>query len=265
MASIDDGKRRLIAAHQETHALRMALFEALPPRPTYRDAVARLQRSWKRATQGRTDNRLFFELVALAPDAPDNPLRVYVEELRTVVARDFRLQSPDRESEPADWACNYLHCAVEPSSGQGEPSGDVAHGRPEPRWARVWTERAALELVVSPEGVQIVLAGDDGAPVDRFVLPGANGYGDADWQRLAERAHRMLDEHLERMRVSYETNNADLGHFKHRNPSGRQRAHDDVPELVEWLLGNRTPDRTTRERLRPRAKSLGIAFPPPPR
>lgn len=230
--------RRLRPDFAETHELREALFAALGERSRFNNVVRQdLRPLWRNATAGDSDNRLFFELRYFAepPDATES-LKAYVAAVDRVVAETLGLTE---DGKPAGWAGNYLHALVEPRSGQGTPDPSVPHVPLPPRLRGVWIECAALNLQVSPQEASVSVFGDDGARVTDERISGTAGYGDAEWAQLASHAHELLDEHLKRMRESYEANNRAAGEsitpaaeFQYRNPARQHKLPDDMAILL---------------------------------
>jgi len=223
---------------------------------------------WLRAAGSASDNRLFYELrhAAAEPGAADE-IKAYVKDVDRVVIDVLGLTV---NNSPVAWAGNYLHANVEPRSGQGTQDPSVPHVPSAPRLRGFWYERAALDLQVSPREATVAASGDNGMMVETEQIQGNAGYGDAEWKRLADRAHELLDRRLAQMRISYEGNNLALTPgdasvppviFHYRNPARQHMLPDDMAILAAWLLGESTPDKATRDRLRDRIHSLAIDTP----
>jgi len=269
MSPLKGGGRRFRPDYEETHELRTALFAAFATRRRYQHIVRQdLRPLWRRAAASTSDNRLFFELrhTAEEPDAAE-AIKVYVKDVERVVTAVLCLTLRDS---PVAWAGNYLHAHVEPRSGQGTPDPSVPHVPSAPRLRGFWYERAALDLQVSPREATVAAIGDNGMIVETERIQGNAGYGDAEWKRLADRAHELLDRRLAQMRISYEGNNLALAagdasappvRFQHRNPARQHKLPDDMAILAAWLLGESTPDKATRDRLRDRIHPLAIDTP----
>jgi len=257
------GGRRLRATYDETAELRRDLFDWLAGRRTYQNLIAQdlrpVWRQWTKAAGVQHDNRLFYELkhFASAPRAPE-PLCRYVAAVERAVGRSLHLTDAGT---PAAWAGNFVHAAVEPRSGKGEPSPAVPHIAPPPRPVEVWFDHAVLSIDIDPRSLRVAVINETGAIVAEAAVSGANGYGADDWEKFAKDAHRMLTQQLVEMRASYERENAGLPSFRFRNAASQQRHRDLMPALGDWLLTGHRPGNETRDSLRHLTKVIGIDLP----
>jgi len=162
-----------------------------------------------------------------APSAPGDSLDRYLSALRSEVSNQLRCRE---QGAPADWVCHALHGGV-----TGAPF-DAGAAVPHFRW------RGTLEIPVGSDGVAMVLAKTNGAPLsskeeveEASIEQQQPGTPFTQWKKLKQLAHQELDHLLESLRDHVESATAEWPRLNQQ--SFKTRTQVTMEKLVHWVVG----------------------------